>query len=121
MKLLDTWMIYSISIIFTLNRWSKEYVALNFHAFDTEAGLSKLNLSINNNTVSTKYMINGMMSLLWFAKASSHVSDLNSRKTFLTAKLLRQGYQYRKLHIAFSKFYRGHSELIDQFELNLSV
>ena len=44
--------------------------------------------------------------LIRFARASSHVTDVNNRNKFLTAKLLKQGYRYHKLHKAFSKFYR---------------
>ena len=48
---------YSISIIFTLTSWFKEYITLNFNkanASDTEIALLNLNLSIHNDTVSTK-------------------------------------------------------------------
>ena len=44
--------------------------------------------------------------LIRFARASSHVNDFNNRNKFLTAKLLKQDYQYHKLRKAFSKFYR---------------
>ena len=53
-QLLDTWTIYSISIIFTLNRWFTEYIPLNANVSDTEAAFFDLNLSIHNDTVSTK-------------------------------------------------------------------
>ena len=42
--------------------------------------------------------------LIRFARASSHVNDLNTRNKALVAKLLRQGYRYHKLRKAFSKF-----------------
>ena len=45
--------------------------------------------------------------LIRFARASSYVSDLNSRNEFFTAKLLKQGYRYYKLRKAFSKFIVG--------------
>ena len=44
--------------------------------------------------------------LILFARASSHVTDFNNRNKSLTAKLLKQGYQYHKLCKAVSKFYR---------------
>ena len=44
--------------------------------------------------------------LIRFARVSNHVDDFNTRNKVLTAKLLRQGYKYHKLHKAFSKFYR---------------
>ena len=48
-----------------------------------------------------------------------HVTDFNNRKKFLTAKLLKQGYRYHKLHKAFSKFYRRHFELIEKYHVSL--
>ena len=42
--------------------------------------------------------------LIHFARASLHFSDFNRRNKFLTAMLLKQGYQYHKLCIAFSIF-----------------
>ena len=57
--LLDTWTIYSISIIFTLNKWFTEYIPLNFNLIKLLLLIPKqpfldLNSSIHNNTVSTK-------------------------------------------------------------------
>ena len=49
--------------------------------------------------------------LIRFARVSSHVDDFNTRNKVLKAKLLRQGYRYRKLLKAFSKFYRLHFDL----------
>ena len=46
--------------------------------------------------------------LIRFARVSSHVDDLVTRNKVLTAKLLRQGYRYYKVHKAFSKFYPRH-------------
>ena len=57
--------------------------------------------------------------LIRFAKASSHVDDFNNRNRFLTAKLLKQGYRYHKLRKAFSKFYRRHFELIENYHVSL--
>ena len=44
--------------------------------------------------------------LIRLARASSYVTDFNTRNKFLTQKLLKQGYQYHKLPKTFSKFYR---------------
>ena len=55
-----------------------------------------------------------MSQLIHFARTSSHVTNLNNRNKFLTAKLLKQGYRYHKLRKAFSKFYRRHFELMQQ-------
>ena len=107
------------------------------NASGTEAAFLDLNLSIHNDIVSTKYIINGMIlilillisfldgdvhrrpsygvyisQLIRFARACSHVTDFNNRNIFLTAKLLKQGYRYHKPRKAFSKFYRRHFELI---------
>ena len=57
--------------------------------------------------------------LIRFARASSLVTDFNSRIKFLTAKLLEQGYRYHKLCKAFSKFYRRHFELIEKYHVSL--
>ena len=80
------------------------------NASDTEAAFLDLNLSIHNDIVSTKYMINGMIlifdfisQLIRFARASSHVTDFNNRNKFLTAKLLKQGYRYHKLRKNFER------------------
>ena len=112
------------------------------NASDTEAAFLDLNLSIHNDIVSTKIydkrddfnfdivnfpLLDGdvpqrpsygvyMSQLIRFARASSHVSDFNNRKKFLTAKLFKQleGYRYDKLRKAFSKFYRRLFELIEK-------
>ena len=57
--------------------------------------------------------------LIRFARASSNVSDFNCRNKALTAKLLKQGYRYHKLRKAFSKFYRRHSELVENYNVSL--
>ena len=90
---------------------------------DTEAAFLDLHLSIYNDIVSTKVCdkrddfdfeivifpffdgdVPGSTSygvyisqLIRFAKASSHVADLNIRNKLLTQKLLKQGYRYHKL------------------------
>ena len=104
---------------------------------DTEAAFLGINLSIHNDTVSTKiyYKRDDLIlmfldadvprrpsfcvyisQLIRFARASSHVTDFNKRNIlkFLTAKLLEQGYRYHKLRKAFSKFNRRHLELIEK-------
>ena len=57
--------------------------------------------------------------LIKIAIVCSHVEDFNARNTCLTVKLLKQGYRYHKLRKAFSKFYRGHYELILKFNVRL--
>ena len=110
------------------------------NAFDTEAAILDLNLSIHNDIVSTKIydkrddfnfdivnfpFLDGdvhqrpsygvyISQLIRFARASLHVTDFNNRNKLLTAKLLNQGYRYHKLRKAFSKFYCRHFELIEK-------
>ena len=105
-----------------------------------------LNLSIHNDTVSTTIYDNWddfdfdifnfpfldgdvprrpsygvyISQLIRFARASSYVTDFNNRNKFLTAKLLKQGYQYHKLRKAFTKFYRRHFELIEKYHGSLT-
>ena len=115
------------------------------NASDTEAAFLDLNLSIHNDTVSTKIfdkwddfdfdIVNFpfldcdvprcpsygvyISQRIRFARASSHVDDFNNRNKFLTAKLLKQGYRYHKLCNAFSKFYRRYFELIEKYHVCL--
>ena len=115
------------------------------NASDTEAAFLDLNLSIHNDMVSAKIydkrddfnfdivnfpFLDGDVprrpsygvyksQLIRFARASSHVTDFNNRNKFLTAKLLKQGFRYHKLCKAFSKFYRRHFELIENYHVSL--
>ena len=115
------------------------------NASDNEATFLDLNLSIHNDTVSTKIydkrddfdfdivnfpFLDGdfprcpsygvyISQLIRFARASSHVDDFNNRNRSLSAKLLKQGYRYNKLRKAFSKFYRRHFELIEKYHVSL--
>ena len=100
------------------------------NASDTEAAFLDLHLSISNDIVSTKIydkrddfdfeivnfpFLDGdvprstsygvyISQLIRFARASSYVTDFNTRNKLLTQKLLKQGYQYHKLRKTFSKF-----------------
>ena len=58
------------------------------------------------------HLVSYISQLIRFARLCSHVDDFNTRNKCLAAKLLKQGYQYRKLRKAFSKFYRRHNELV---------
>ena len=115
------------------------------NASDTEAAFLDLNLSIHNDIVSTKIydkrddfnvdfvnfpFVDGdvprrpsygvyISQLIRFARASSHVTDVNNRNKFLTFKLLKQGYRYHKPRKAFSKFYCRHFELIEKYHVSL--
>ena len=54
-----------------------------------------------------------------FARASSYVTDYNTRNKLLTQNLLKQGYRYHKLRKTFSKFYRRYFDLISKFQVGL--
>ena len=53
--------------------------------------------------------------LIRFARASSYITDFNTRNKLLTLKLLKQGYRYQ----TFSKFYRRYYDLISTFQVGL--
>ena len=115
------------------------------HASDTEAAFLDLHLSISNDIVSTKIydkrddfdfeivnfpFLDGdvprstsygvyISQLIRFARASSYVTDFNTRNKLLTQKLLKQGYRYHKLIKTFSKFYRRYYDLISKFQVGL--
>ena len=57
--------------------------------------------------------------LIRFARASSYVTDFSTRNKLLTQKLLKQGYRYHKLRKTFSKFYRRYFDLISKFQVGL--
>ena len=106
-----------------------------------------LNLCISNGTVSTKIydkrddfdfdivnfpFLDGdvprrtsygvyISQLIRFARTSSNLNDFNYHNKALTAKLLRQGYRYFKLRKAFSKFYRRHSALLENYSASLKT
>ena len=96
----------------------------------TEAAFLDLHLSISNDIVSTKIydkrddfdfenanfpFLDGdvprstsygvyISQLIRFVRASSYVTDFNTRKELLTQKLLKQGYQYHRLYKPFLNF-----------------
>ena len=57
--------------------------------------------------------------LIRFARASSYISDFNTRNKLLTQKLHKQGYLYHKLRKTFSKFYRRYYDLLSKFKVGL--
>ena len=77
-----------------------------------------LKLSISHVLRSTSYGVY-ISKLIRFARASSYVTDFNTRNKLLTQKLLKQGYQYHKLRRTFSKFYRLYYDLISKFQVGL--
>ena len=59
--------------------------------------------------------------LIHFARVCSNADDFNNRYLFLTAKLLKQGYRYKKNRKAFSKVYHRHSEWIVKYNICLKT
>ena len=59
--------------------------------------------------------------LIRFARVFSHVDDSNTRNKVLTAKLLRQGYRYNKIHKAFSKSYRRHFDIMSKYNVGVKT
>ena len=112
---------------------------------DTEAAFLDLHLSISNDIASTKIYdkpddfnfeivnfpfldcdvprssFNGVYisQLIRFARASSYISEFNTRNKMLTQKLLKQGYWNHNLRKTFSKFYRRYYDLISKFQVGL--
>ena len=52
---------------------------------------------------------------------NSYVDDFNYRNTFLTSKILKQGYWYHKLRKAFFYILYRHSELIVKYNVCLKI
>ena len=141
--------ILNINNVYFVNMTSQIYpseLQLNkANTFDTEAAFLYLHLSISNDIISTKIydkrddfdfeianfpFLDGdvprstsygvyISQLIRFARASSYFADLNTLKSFLTQKLLKQGYRYHNLHKAFSKLYRRYYDLISKFQVGL--
>ena len=60
-----------------------------------------------------------MESISLFARASSYVTDFNTRNKLLTQKLLKQAYQYHKIRKTFSKSYKQYYDLIYKIQVGL--
>ena len=125
--------------------YSSELQLNKANTSDTDAAFLDLHLSFSYHIVSTKIydkrddfdfetanfpFLDGVVprstsngvyisQLIRFARASSYVTDFNTRKKMLTQKLLKQGYPYHKLCKTFSKFYRRYYDLISKFQLGL--
>ena len=57
--------------------------------------------------------------LIRFARASSYITDFNTRNKVLNQKLFKQGYPYHELRKTFSEFYRRYYDLISKFQVGL--
>ena len=113
------------------------------NVLDTEASCLDLSYSISDGFVKTKVLdkrddfdfdvvnfsfLDGYVprstsygvyisQLIHFARVPSHVDNSNTRKTVLTAKLLRQRYRYHKHRKAFSKFYQRKLDLVSKYNV----
>ena len=83
---------------------------------NTEAAFLDLSFLDGDVPRSTSYGVY-ISQLIRFARASSYVTDFNTRNKLLTQKLLKQGYRYHKLRKTFSKFYRRYFDLISKFQV----
>jgi len=57
--------------------------------------------------------------LIRFARVCNRVEDFNERNSFMSCKLLKQGFLYHKLRKTFGKFYNRHFDLVKQFHSSL--
>jgi len=55
--------------------------------------------------------------LVRFARVCNNVLDFNERNTFITEKLLHQGYRYHRLVKTFTKFYYKYRDLISKYNV----
>ena len=62
-----------------------------------------------------------VLQLICFARVCSHADDINTRNTFSTSKLLKQGYGYHALCTSFSKLFYHHSELTVKYNIYLKT
>ena len=69
---------------------------------------------------STSYGVH-ISELIRFARASSNFDDFNTRNKILTAKLLKQGYRYHKLHKAFIKISWQHFDFVSKYNVGLKT
>ena len=70
--------------------------------FDFEIVIPFLDSDVPRSTSYGSYI----SQLIRFARASSYVTDFNTRNKLFTQKLIKQCYRYHKLCKTFSKFYR---------------
>ena len=69
---------------------------------------------------STSYAVY-FFQLIRFARASSYVTDFNTRNKLLTQKLLKQGYRYHKLRKPFLNFIDCSTILYPNSKLDLNL
>ena len=132
---------------FVSSIYPRELTLNKANTSDKSAPFLDLNLSINNDFISSKIydkredfdfdivnypFLDGdvprstsygiyISQLIRFARACSSLDDFNNRNLIITEKLLKQGYRYHKLRKTFSKFYYRNSSLIDKYKSNLKT
>ena len=125
--------------------YPKELTLNKANISDKSASFLDLNLSINNDVISSKIydkredygfkivnypFLDGdvprstsygvyISQLIRFARACSSLEDFNSRNLIITEKLLKQGCRYHKLRKTSSKFYYRNLPLISKYRSNL--
>ena len=97
-----------------------DFDIVNFSFLDGDFDIVNFPFPDGDVPRSTTYGVD-ISQLIRFARVSSHVDDLNTRNTVLTAKLLRQGYRYHKIPKAFSKFYRRHFYIVSKYNVGLKT
>ena len=116
-QFLDTWTdllnIDNIHLEQMVHRTYAAELQLNkANASDTEAAFLEFNLSIHNDSVSTKILISRFLMAMSL--------DVPLMCIYIsTYSLLKQGYRYHKPCKAFSKFDRRHFELIEKYHVSL--
>ena len=134
---------FILTISYVSQRYPSELQLNKANTSDTEAAFIDLHLSISNDIVSTKiydkrddfefWIVNFpfldgdvtrsssygvyISQLIRFARASSYITDFNTRNKLTTQKLLKQCYPYHKLRKTFSNFYRRYYDLISKFKV----
>ena len=121
---LASWLSFVVSAVsLSLSYWYPGQVWYLIVSIPDHCTLTYFDLSISTDIVSTKIYNKrdtifrwwcSSLYILWstylsthsFARASRHDAYFKTRNKLLTHKLLKQGYQYHKLHKTFSKFYR---------------
>ena len=101
---------------------SNDFVSAKIYDKRHDLGFEIVNFPFLDGDVprSTSYGVY-ISQLIRFARASSYITDFNTRNKLLTQKLLKRGYQYHKLRKIFSKFYIRYYDLISKFQVGLNT
>ena len=114
---------YILENLFLINQFLKNGV-VSFKIYDRRGcfGFEKVGFPFLDGNVPRSPSCGVCVSqLVRFAGVCSGVDGFSSRYLFLTAKLLRQGCGCCGVRRAFSKFYRGHLELIVKYNVGFET